>query len=71
MAKYIFWQKKTVRAKNLNEAIRIQDKFKYEFDSLTEEEDKSNNELTSCIGFQTDTESDYEEYDKSKKKGCK
>lgn len=61
MPEYIFWQKKIIKAKNLNHALRIEKKVDYKFDSVQEHEDKSEQELTSCIGFTVDREYDYDE----------
>lgn len=61
MPQYIFWQKKIVKARNLNQALRIEKKIKYKFDSVAEANDPSERELQPCIGFQVATESDYEE----------
>jgi len=58
--KYIFWQKKEIKAKDLNEAIKVEKKFKYKFDSVAEQEDKSENDLTPCIGFTEYQEEDFE-----------
>lgn len=61
MPEYIFWQKKTVKARDLNHALKVEKKFQYKFDSVVEREDASERELQPCIGFQVATEDDYEE----------
>jgi len=54
MAKFVFWQRKEVIAKNISEAIKKENKAKYKFHSIDTAEDESENELTSCIGFTID-----------------
>lgn len=61
MPKFIVWYKKTIKAKDLNSAIREEKKAPLAFHSIIEEEDHSERELQSLIGFEIPTEDDYDD----------
>ncbi len=54
MAKFIFWYKKELEAKDVLTAVRKEKKIPVKFHSLEEKEDKKE-QLESCIGFQIPT----------------
>jgi hypothetical protein len=60
MAKFFFWYKRVVEAPSLVSAIKKEKKVELKFDSINEEDV---HDLTPCIGFQTDTEDDFDEED--------
>jgi len=62
MANFTLWYQKRINAKDLSEAIRKAKNIKAEFHSLESNKDDER-ELTPLIGFQTDTESDFEDED--------
>ena len=57
--KFTFWYKKEIKAPTLDKAIKLERKEKLVLSSV-EHTDESPKELTSAIGFQINTDSDYE-----------
>lgn len=63
MPLYKFWYKKEVKAHSLSEAMKKEKKHELRFDSVVEDEDRSERELHPLIGFSITTPSDYEDND--------
>jgi hypothetical protein len=61
MPKFIVWYKKTIKARDLNSAIKAEKQAPLMFHSIVENEDQSEQELTPLIGFSIPTEDDYED----------
>ena len=62
MPTYKFWYKKEIKARSLDEAMRMEKQSKIQFDSVQEHDDQSERELTPLIGFSIPTESDEEDW---------
>jgi hypothetical protein len=61
MANFKIWYVKEIRAKNISEAIKKEKKISPEFHSIESDRDDEQEHI-SAIGFQTYTESDYEDW---------
>ena len=60
MITYKFWYEKSIKAKTLDEAVKKEKAIEAKLSSIETIKD-SHDELTSCIGFNAYTESDYED----------
>ena len=58
--KFTFWYKKEIHAPSMDKAMKMEKKTPFIFSSV-EHTDESPKELTSAIGFEINTESDYED----------
>lgn len=58
--KYTFWYKKEIEAKSLDKAVKLEKKAKLEMTSVQREDEDSNKQLTSAIGFAVETHGEEE-----------